>query len=349
MLDFNDASIDKIVVHKIGNKYQEEDLVVSESELKLKDEILYDLLSKFFLKSFTSEEFFKFTHQVDLSMNEVCQFSKSIFENPDGFHIQSVNLAKHLYECTNHPNIKSGELYVVHFTNCKVGEDWVDAVGVFKSENKETFLKVYENPQGIDLDYMQGVNINKLDKGCLVYQMDAEQGYRVSIIDKAKGTDDVAKYWKQDFLGVEPREDQYYHTANYLDMCKGFVNEVFNEENNVEKADQMLMLDKSINFFKANDTFDSQHFKAQVMTEPEVIEAFENYQEEYQDKNDVHQFEEFDISSSAIKSQNKNFKSVIKLDNKFHVYVHGGHDRMDRGFDEEKGMKYYKLYYEKEK
>lgn len=348
--DFTDATIEKIIVHKIGNKYQEEDMVLSKHDIELKDELMYDLLSKYFLSPFKkSEEYFQFDHPTNIELNEVYHYAQTLFNSQLEFYNQSVNLAKLLYECTQHPNIKSGEFYVVYFSDCKVGGEYADAIGLFKSENKETFLKVYENSQeNLEVDYTQGININKLDKGCLIFDQKKGEGYKICVVDTAKGSDDVAKYWKYHFLGIKPMEDQYYHTSNYLDMCKNFVTDVFNDENEVEKSDQLLMLDRSITYFKENDSFNVQNFENQVLETPEVIDAFREYKEDFSDKNEVPTYDEFDISDSAIKGQQKFFKSVIKLDKKFHVYVHGGHHLMEKGYDEDRKMKYYKLFYEKE-
>jgi hypothetical protein len=38
-------------------------------------------------------------------------------------------------------------------------------------------------------------------------------------------------------------------------------------------------------------------------------------------------------------------KSVVKLDNNFHLYIHGRHELVEKGYDEEKGMKFYKVYF----
>ncbi len=81
---------------------------------------------------------------------------------------------------------------------------------------------------------------------------------------------------------------------------------------------------------------------------PEIVDAFQDYKQDYAQKNDVHLFDEFQISDNAVKGQKKHFKSIIKLDKKFHVYVHGGHGDMEKGYDEERGKKFYKLYYESE-
>jgi hypothetical protein len=49
-----------------------------------------------------------------------------------------------------------------------------------------------------------------------------------------------------------------------------------------------------------------------------------------------------------VKQHGKFMRSVIKLDKNFHVYVHGNKDFIERGFDEEKGKYYYKLYFSEE-
>jgi len=58
--------------------------------------------------------------------------------------------------------------------------------------------------------------------------------------------------------------------------------------------------------------------------------------------------DEFDIHLSAVKKQQRVFKSVLKLDRNFHIYIHGRRDLLERGVDEKTGKKYYKLYYDEE-
>ena len=57
---------------------------------------------------------------------------------------------------------------------------------------------------------------------------------------------------------------------------------------------------------------------------------------------------DFNISAVAVKDRKKTIRSVLKLDKSFHVYVHGNEDKIERGFDEERGLNYYKLYFDKE-
>ena len=56
----------------------------------------------------------------------------------------------------------------------------------------------------------------------------------------------------------------------------------------------------------------------------------------------------FVISPAAVKKQARNFKSVLKLDKNFHIYIHGDKDLIEQGFDEKKNMNYYKVYYKQE-
>ena len=60
MLYFKDAIIEQLVVHEVGNKIQEGDIFLSKGLLQLKDELLYEMLKKYFLKPFKTEEFFQF-------------------------------------------------------------------------------------------------------------------------------------------------------------------------------------------------------------------------------------------------------------------------------------------------
>jgi len=48
-----------------------------------------------------------------------------------------------------------------------------------------------------------------------------------------------------------------------------------------------------------------------------------------------------------VKQQIRVFKSVLKLDKNFHIYIHGNREWIKRGTDPD-GRKYYKIYFENE-
>ncbi len=74
------------------------------------------------------------------------------------------------------------------------------------------------------------------------------------------------------------------------------------------------------------------------------VQSTENYTKE----TDIPVADTFEISNNAFKDVKRRFRSVIKLDKNFHVYVHGNESRIVQGYDEAKGLKYYTLYYDEE-
>ena len=61
----------------------------------------------------------------------------------------------------------------------------------------------------------------------------------------------------------------------------------------------------------------------------------------------IDQQDNFAISADAVKRQARVFKSVLKLDTNFHLYIHGDREKIERGVDES-GRKYDTIYYEQE-
>ena len=346
MLYTEEVIIDSLVLHKVGNKLQEENIRFAAAPMKV-DDAVQSLLLQYFLSPFRSEEYFNLTHESDIALNEVYTYVSHIFDRPESFYEQSVNLARHLYEVSTHPKIKTGELYVVHLRDCNVDGEQVDAIGLFKSESKETFLKVYPTSDSFEIEYEDGININKLDKGCLIFNTERENGYLVSVVDSVRQSGE-AMYWRDNFLNIAQRRDIFHQTEQCLDMCKQFVVERLPENFNVDKADQADILNKSVAFFKENTEFSLDDFTRQVIGQPEVIQSFREFREEYQEDRDVKIDEQFEISAPAVKKQAKIFKSVIKLDKNFHIYVHGNRQLIEKGYDDDRDMNYYRIFFKEE-
>ncbi len=345
-IKYHSAELKNLAIHKVGNKNNEENLELSKSETELTtDDSL--TLTNHFLNSFKQQEFYQFFHESDLALNEVWVYASNIFENPDDILEQSKNFAMHLYRQTMHPKIKAGEFYTVYFEGIDIDGEITDAIGLFKSENKDLFFKIIENGDNFEINFDSGINLKKPDKGCLIYNMQKEDGYIVSVIDNtSKGAE--ATYWIDDFLYVQNRKDEYFHTKNVLTLCKNFVAEKMPEKFEISKAEQSDLLNQSMKFFKENEVFDVNMFADEVMKHPEIIEDFKTYKGDYEKEHAVVIQDSFDISGQAVKQQAKFFKSIIKLDKNFHVYVHGNGKYMEKGFDASNGMNFYKLFFENE-
>lgn len=346
MMYFADAVLETLAAHKVGNKNEGGDVVFTNRTLDF-DESLQDVLNSYFFSSFKDPIYYQFTHEEELIQNTVFNIITEIFEDKTKLLENSKLLANYLFEQTNHPNIKDGELYVAYFSNCVVDDEVVEAVGIYKSENKMPFLKVWTEPDGVSMGHDTGINIKKLDKGCLIFNTEKDQGYKACMVDIA-GKSKEAGYWKDDFLQLQLRKDDFYQTQNYIQICKGFVSDVFNEKNGIERADQIDMLNKSATYFAENEEFALNDFEEKVIENDEVIEAFNEYKEKIAEENDLEIKSEFGISPTALKKSRAKFKSVLKLDKNFHIYIHGDRTRIVKGYDESTGLNFYQVYYETE-
>ncbi|RYZ52491.1 MAG: nucleoid-associated protein [Sphingobacteriales bacterium] len=347
MILITDAKLQGLTTHFIGNKASGETLTLSKEPVELENQELKQVLLHYFLSSFQQAEAYNFWHPSDLKLNEVRHYAEAIFEEPEDLLMHSISIARNLFDATDLPNIKSGELHVAYFKDIQVDQFITDAIGIYKSESKDTFLKITETGKSFHFEADQGVNPNKLDKACLILNIEEELGYRVMVIDKTnKGGE--AQFWKDNFLKVRAASDDYHATADYLSMYKEYVVDQVPGEFEVTRVEQIDLLNKSVNYFKKNEQFSRQQFEEEVLQIPEVIESFRKYEQQYTGERDLRFEDEFDISGQAVKKQSRIFKSVLKLDKNFHVYIHGDKDLIEKGYDAAMGMNYYKIYFEEE-
>lgn len=346
MIDYTNANIEHLSVHHIGNKTNYEELVLSKAEMKTGDARLRELLCRYFLSSFQVSEYYSFTFSnEDFTLNPLFQFATQIF-NDESFHKASINIARHLFEISTHPQIKSGDLFVAYINDLVVDNETIDAIGIFKAENRQAFLQLSSSGNEFSLQYDDGINIERLDKGCLILGTEYDSGFKICIVDRANKSIE-AQFWKDDFLMLKNRSDEFHHTRQFLNITKNYITKQYGEEFEIDKTDQIDLLNRSVEYFKTHDTFDKKDFEKEVFQHPETIRSFRKYDEQYREDNDIDIEDRFGISAQAVKKQERVFKSVLKLDKNFHVYIHGNKDLIERGVDRD-GRKYYKIYYEEE-
>ncbi len=342
-VSYIDTVVESICLHKVGNKIADEGIKFSQTKLIVPEDLKNTLL-KYFVSSFNSDELYTFCHNSDLSLNEVYCYCSRIFASTECIHEQSINIAKHLYENSTHPKIKMGELYVAYFKNCLIGHQLVDAIGIFKSENKDIFLKIYPKEENFEIESDTGVNINKLDKGCLIFNLEQDNGYVVAIVDNTnKGAE--AKYWTDAFLHVRLRKDSFNQTQNMLSLCKSFVSQLPIEGGKIEKATYM---NRSVEALK-EESVCVDTFAELVFETPNLVSKFKQYKETYQKERDIEIDDHFATASNAIKRRATGTMTTIKLDKNFDINIHGGEQYIERGYDEERGMYYYQLFFREER
>lgn len=351
MIDLSGVRIQNIVIHKVGNKARDEGIVVSKERYEIPNDEIHQVLLKYFLSSFKFETFYKFHHEADLALNEIFTYSNTIFKDSDTFYEQSIHILRHLYEQSTHSKIKAGELYIVHFSNIIYNNFNLDAIGIFKSENKDVYLQVNEEVNaGFRVHSEQGINIKKLDKGCLILNYNANAGFAVSVVDLVKKGNEEAAYWKEDFLRVTLLEDENYLTDQYVRMCSNFYDDVIAPSTEQsDKKEKLMFINETIHYFARNEQFVADDFTEQVIQEPEYIQIFNAYKESYEEMNDLPVVSEFPISHVALKKVKREFKNDIQLDTEIEIKVKNeSFEYLERGYDEEKRMHYYKVYFNHE-
>lgn len=345
ILDLTDVALNQLITHRVGNKMREEGFTLSDAPVSL-DEDTQTLLLQYFFHSVRADEFFAFHHPEGLEESKMYQRAASLFAGEADFVALSCDVAEELYQKSVHPKIKEGELCVAYLTNLVLDGEVVEALAFFKSESQLPFLKMKPRGKKYDITSDYGFELKGLDKACIIFNTGKADGFRVLIVDTASRSAE-AQFWRDDFLGLQPVRNDYVQTNQFLSIAKEFVTRQMPEEFEVSPADRIDLLNRSVEYFKKNDTFDKSDFEQAVFQEPGVIESFRSFDENYRQEYDLPVEQQFEISAQAVKKQSKVFKSVLKLDKNFHVYIHGNRQLIEQGVDEN-GRKYYKLYYEEE-
>lgn len=195
MIDVSSARIVRCSVHHVGNRLREEGIRLSSEEVQ-GDAALHETLLAHYLAPLATERLgFEFFHESDLDLNAVRQFATKAFEKPDAFLKQSQSIAKHLYAASTHPSINGGELISILYQDVRVDGTPQLALGVYKVEERETFLDVIEKRGEFNLIEHDGIPA-RVQKGALILGSG-------SVYSKESGSS-AAKYWAESFLKIRP-------------------------------------------------------------------------------------------------------------------------------------------------
>jgi hypothetical protein len=156
MTDLSDIQLEAIFIHQVGNKLKEEGVFLSGRETTIGEDETNTYLLHYLISSFSANEVYNFTHTSELDLNEVYQYAKRIFAAPETLYQGSAAIAKHLYEQSTHPKIAGGDLCVCYFKNAAVDGIGTAAIGLFKSEVKDIFLKFEPGKEAVSVRHESG-------------------------------------------------------------------------------------------------------------------------------------------------------------------------------------------------
>lgn len=349
MINLFNTHIDSLSLHRVGNKSRSEAIFLSEQPYAPSDEIV-PLLKEYFFKPFRDKEenYFQFAHDVHLDYHDMYNFATEIFTNPESVHEVSKKITKHLFEQSNHPHIKNGEVYVAYLTHLSIDNNPVDAIGIFKSEIKTDFLQLEEKDANMELLLQQGINLNKLDKGCIIFNYKKEEGYKILTIDSNRYD---ARYWLEHFLSVDAFQDENFITKKYMKFVQDFAKDVVLPAE--DKKEEVMFMNRAVNHFAKNDDFEETKFLNEVLDNPDLIPEFKNYKLEKAPKYSIEDVTSFPIANAAVSDARKKIKNVINLDTNIQIKMdfinpESAEKFVEKGWDEEKQMYYYLVYFNKE-
>ncbi len=349
MLDFTRSEMSHLIHHYVGNKGLGHTMELSLGEITFHDDDSKNQVVNFLTNNFKSDIVYEFSKKDpdSIYIPDVHNCARELFKknNPEIFVNMSHSIANHLYNQTMHPKLPAGTMYMAYFKDILCDGEVVDGIGIFKKEVEEQFLKPEIKEGFAVIETENGQSIDKLEKGVLILNTAANDGFKIQLFDKGKKNNSCAFYWVQDFLGVRLKDTPYYQTSNQIMQALAFCEEILTTDNNVSLMDKKMVENKVINFFTAKEKFNIEEFKKEVLCQKELISSFNDHKLGYESVYDMMLKEDFDISKTAIKEKQKYASTMIHLDNNFEIKIKSRHDLMDQGYDEEKGLKYIKLWY----
>ena len=331
------GNIKAAVVQRVGNKSNDDGVAFSDSLCQMEgvEEHLLSLINA----SFKFDDWKQFYYIDGLEMNPAYRFVTKIFEDENNLVKQSNNLARHLYEQSIHPNIKIGEFYVVLLDGCVIDGVETNAVGLFKSEVMETVLTVKMEHNHLVLSPQMGMSLKKLEKGCIIFNVEKEQGYKLAVVDNTNPKSD-AHYWADNFLHVKDCNDDYHQTVKLMDMCTGFVQQLKEQS----EVDSVIAAKKTAELLKTGETVQVDDLADLLCQNEEQKQAFDTYRQSFEEEHGSFA-DEISVVSKAASRKPVSRMNVLKLGNDFEVKVLNPDADIESGVDEVSGKRYYTLYY----
>jgi hypothetical protein len=311
------------------------DLHALDTEL-LEDEVRAMLMS-LTLRKIYSEQFYRCSAE-----SNGADLVQQMFETEQGSTLLINAMSEYNHQLSEGEN---GYVFVLKYDGLQLAGEEIEGIQVFTCSAKESLIQLkYEQKE---LGVVHGFNINKLQFNLLIMNTDVDRGYKI-FMPGAMPRRGVGEILAQRLLMLELAENEFVHTKQMIKLCHDFSKEVLYKSNSEEPKRKIEFLQQSARFFEDEAQFDLDVFKQEALAEPMLIDAFEEYKTKYEEKKQVEIPDRFDISAQAFNQSKKYVRSVIKLDKNFHIYVHSKPEYIERGIDEARNLKFYKLYYEEE-
>lgn len=346
---FTSATATGLVLAKVGHPQRDEPLQTSKGVFKVAEDD-QEALAALFLKPFKNLSGHRFSHHSSLDQHEMNLCSAAIFAADEGLLEKGCDIAQRLYAKSNHPNIKSGDLCISLIKNIDVNGELTQGLCLLKSESVVPFLSISTRDGDLELHTAQGINPEKIDKGCLILDHLAQKGFYVLTFDRT-GSD--SRFWVRDFLAVVPITDSPFLTNKYTDMAVAFL-EKEQKEKPKTAADNAPPWDsasrEAMAYFEKKENFKLHEFEEEVLKTPEAKARFAAHRSKVEEEQGHRLDDSFEISKKDVSKAKRKIKSVMKLDTGAEIRLKPALAAkpdaiLEHGFDEGKKMKFIKIFF----
>ncbi len=333
MLEVSESKLAQYSLHFLN-----ETLILGEEAFTQPEVMLEAAFIQLAFSKIDLEQQFEFFHETNIALNEIYTYAKAIFEQNSSFLEQSQNIARHLHSVSQHPNIKSGELFIGLFENCLLLNEEKKIIAIVKIDEKEIFLDVKNDQNQMIVNGIDGINVKKINNMAIIVDMGPEQSPAVFM--KTKRKEDIV-YWQERFLKIKVADEYYHKTDLALTECKKYIL----KEENYSNTEKLGLLNKTLDYFRNEEEFQVNHYIETVFEQADATQKDILI-------NSVKPYETV-ISDSALEKAEKKYKRKIKLDANIEIQVNIQHiDQIDElievGYDEATNRKFYKIYFQDE-
>ena len=181
-----------------------------------------------------------------------------------------------------------------------------------------------------------GMSLKKLEKGCIVFNVEKERGYKVAVVDNT-GSNTDAHYWVDNFLHVCNCEDDYHQTERLAELCRGFVEKVAEHS----ALDGAIIAKKATEMLKTTETLALADVADVICQNDEQKQVFESYRKSFEEEKGALN-EEVTLVKKAVNYKPVSRMNVLKIGQNFDVKVLNPEARIETG--EDKNGQWWKLY-----
>ncbi len=347
---FTSATASDLVLAKVGHPQRDEPLQTSKEVFKVQ-EADQETLAAIFLKPFKNLTAHRFSHHSSLDQHKMNSYAAAIFVADGGLLEKGCDIAKRLYAKSNHPNIKSGDLCISLIRDIDIDGQLIQGLCILKSESVVPFLSISTRDGDLELHTEQGINPEKIDKGCLILNHLATKGYYVFTFDRT-GTD--SRFWVRDFLGVVPITDSPFLTNKYASMAVAFMEKEKKDkpaaDDDTPPWDSANAARDAITYFEEKEKFSLTEFEDEVLKTPEAKAKFAEHRSKIEQEQGHKLDDSFEISKKDVTKAKKKIRTSMKLDTGVEIRLKPAlaekpDQVLEHGFDEVRKMKFIKIYF----